>query len=51
MVAICWTQFPVGVAMWASPTRLGPTHIKPAQRGLARPAKHSTWPAGRPVFF
>jgi len=27
--------------MWAGPARLGPTHIRPAQSGLARPAPYT----------
>jgi len=52
--------------MQAGPTRLGPTRIRPAQRGLARPAPHTLCgpktlarpayhlargPSGRHVFF
>jgi len=54
------------VAMGAYSARLSPARIRPAQRGLARPAPHTLCglktlahpaysltcgPAGRPVFF
>jgi len=44
----------VGVAMRAGPAHLGATRIRPAQRGLVRPALHIFWPAGLragPFFF